>query len=124
MRERVESRMRSLKLFVGHVVLSLCILYMVIFGGAAGQVGVGAAVVITLTLLFSLLGHGIWWGLREARYRIIQQEIARAQLMDDLFGDEKPKRGGERLMIAADGELVEASEHEGDRQASGGWLQD
>ena len=93
----VEQRLTRYKRFGVHLIGGLALFYLMIYGASQGQVTERTAIVIALSVFLSLLLHGMWLGLQEARIALTRQEVARLQqLYPDLDGlsleVEKPKR--------------------------------
>lgn len=99
--EQIENRMRGVRLLVAHAILGLLMFYGVLLGGALEQIRAEFAVLAVLTILFSLLGHGIWLGLREYRSFVLYQELER----DRRLSADKLKRETNDLVVSDDGEM-------------------
>lgn len=111
-RQRIRQRMWLYKRFAVHAVLALGLLFLVILGGAAEAVGPGAAVVVVMGAMGSLVAHGLWLAMTELRARITQEEYRRAGFLDDpgLYETGKRKRDGTGRLVDDEGEMYDGYE--------------
>jgi hypothetical protein len=118
--ERVEKRLNGIRRLFVHLILTVVIALGLTW--AVDQLGVPrkAEDIIPLAVLL-FIAHALWVMYTEMRYRIVQEELSRAQESDANL-DDKPKRGGS-FALDDDGELVELiyeEDSEGEQAAKRG----
>jgi hypothetical protein len=104
-RQRIQKRLRRLRLFVAHLVLTVIVSLGLTLATERAWLPKSLDGLIPIVVLV-YLAHALWIGYQGVSGFIVQQEMEREQRRADAEAAEKPKRGSS-LILDDDGELME-----------------